>query len=113
MAPDDLRPAGCQRRRGRRFRFYGLLHEHKKRGIQLYLWLLVLGAGSLFGAGIITPTISVLSAVEGLGVAAPSPGRLVSPVTVALVTGLFSVQVKGTSKGLEGFLPRSSSSGSW
>ncbi len=78
------------------FALYGLLHEYKKRGIQLYLWLLVLGAGLLFGAGIITPAISVLSAVEGLGVAAPSLGRLVIPVTVALLTVLFAVQTKGT-----------------
>jgi KUP system potassium uptake protein len=78
------------------FALYGLLHEHKKRGIQLYLWLLVLGAGLLFGAGIITPAISVLSAVEGLDVAAPSLGRLIIPVTIALLTGLFAFQVKGT-----------------
>jgi KUP system potassium uptake protein len=78
------------------FALYGLLHEYKKQGIEFYLWLLVLGAGLLFGAGIITPAISVLSAVEGLGVAAPSLARLIIPFTVALLTGLFAIQVKGT-----------------
>jgi KUP system potassium uptake protein len=78
------------------FALYGLLHEYKHRGIALFLWSLVLGAGLLFGDGIITPAISVLSAVEGLGVATPSLGRLVIPITVVLLTVLFAVQVKGT-----------------
>jgi KUP system potassium uptake protein len=78
------------------FALYGLLHEYKQRGIALFLWSLVLGAGLLFGDGIITPAISVLSAVEGLGVATPSLGRLVIPITAVLLTALFAVQVKGT-----------------
>lgn len=78
------------------FALYGLLHEYKNRGIALLLWSLVLGAGLLFGDGIITPAISVLSAVEGLAVATPSLGRLVIPVTIALLTALFAVQVRGT-----------------
>ncbi len=79
------------------FALYGLLHDHKRRGIVIFLWLLMLGAGLLFGDGIITPAISVLAAVEGLGVAAPALGRAVIPVTVLLLTALFAVQVKGTS----------------
>jgi len=78
------------------FALYGLLHEYKNRGIALILWSLVLGAALLFGDGIITPAISVLSAVEGLGVAAPSLDRIVVPVTVLLLTLLFAVQIKGT-----------------
>ena len=78
------------------FALYGLLHEYKNRGIALLLWSLVLGAGLLFGDGIITPAISVLSAVEGLAVATPSLGRLVIPVTIALLTALFAVQIRGT-----------------
>jgi len=78
------------------FALYGLLHEYKHRGIALFLWSLALGAGLLFGDGIITPAISVLSAVEGLGVATPSLGRLVIPITAGLLTLLFAVQVKGT-----------------
>ncbi len=79
------------------FALYGLLHGHKRRGIVIFLWSLMLGAGLLFGDGIITPAISVLAAVEGLGVAAPALGRAVIPVTVLLLTALFAVQVKGTS----------------
>ena len=79
------------------FALYGLLHGHKRRGVVIFLWSLMLGAGLLFGDGIITPAISVLSAVEGLGVAEPALGRAVIPVTLLLLTALFAVQVKGTS----------------
>jgi KUP system potassium uptake protein len=79
------------------FALYGLLHRYKNRGIMIFLWSLMLGAGLLFGDGIITPAISVLAAVEGLGVAAPALGRAVIPITAILLTALFAVQIKGTS----------------
>jgi KUP system potassium uptake protein len=79
------------------FALYGLLHSYKHRGIMIFLWSLMLGAGLLFGDGIITPAISVLAAVEGLGVAAPALSGVVIPVTLLLLTLLFAVQVKGTS----------------
>jgi KUP system potassium uptake protein len=79
------------------FALYGLLHEQRKRGTKLLLWALMLGAGLLFGDGIITPSISVLSAVEGLHVATPALGNAVIPVTIGLLTGLFAIQFKGTS----------------
>jgi KUP system potassium uptake protein len=79
------------------FALYGLLHTYKNRGIMLFLWALMLGAGLLFGDGIITPAISVLSALEGLGVAAPALAQLVIPVTVLLLTILFMLQKHGTS----------------
>ncbi|MFZ0423246.1 MAG: KUP/HAK/KT family potassium transporter [Xanthobacteraceae bacterium] len=79
------------------FALYGLLHEHKKRGTTFLLWALMLGAGLLFGDGIITPSISVLSAVEGLQVATPGLGHTVIPITIGLLTGLFAIQFKGTS----------------
>ena len=78
------------------FALYGLLHDYKHRGIMIFLWSLMLGAGLLFGDGIITPAISVLAAVEGLGVATPALGGAVIPVTMLLLTALFAVQVKGT-----------------
>ncbi len=54
-------------------------------------------AGALFyGDAIITPAISVLSAVEGLGVAAPAFGHYVVPITVVVIIGLFAVQKQGT-----------------
>lgn len=79
------------------FALYGLLHGHSnRRGRKLLLWSLLLGAGLLFGDGIITPAISVLSAVEGLGVATPALGQAVVPLTIVLLTVLFALQFKGT-----------------
>jgi KUP system potassium uptake protein len=79
------------------FALYGLLHEHKKRGMRLLLWALMLGAGLLFGDGMITPAISVVSAVEGLQVATPALAEIVVPITIGLLTALFAIQFKGTS----------------
>lgn len=56
------------------------------------------GAGLLFGDGIITPAISVLSAVEGLELATPALAELVVPITVVIIVGLFWVQKSGTEK---------------
>jgi KUP system potassium uptake protein len=56
----------------------------------------VLGAGLFFGDAIITPAISVLSAVEGISIIAPNLTRYVVPVTLVLIIGLFSVQRFGT-----------------
>ena len=78
------------------FALYGLLHDKKRWGTQYLLWGLMLGAGLLFGDGMITPAISVLSAVEGLAVATPQLGSTVIPITLVLLTGLFAIQSKGT-----------------
>lgn len=78
------------------FALYGLLYQYKRRGAQALMWLLMLGAGLLFGDGFITPAISVLSAVEGLNVATPAMSHLVIPITIVLLTALFAVQFKGT-----------------
>jgi KUP system potassium uptake protein len=56
------------------------------------------GAALLYGDGMITPAISVLSAVEGLEVATPFFKPYVVPITVGLLVGLFSLQRKGTAK---------------
>jgi KUP system potassium uptake protein len=61
------------------------------------LWALMLGAGLLFGDGMITPAISVLSAVEGIQVATPALREIVIPITIGLLTALFAIQFKGTS----------------
>ena len=66
-------------------------------GARVLLWSLMLGAGLLFGDGMITPAISVLSAVEGLDVVTPAFAPYVLPITVALLTGLFAIQFKGAS----------------
>ena len=57
----------------------------------------LVGAALLFGDGMITPAISVLSAIEGLEVAAPSFGPWVVPLTVAVLAFLFAIQRRGTS----------------
>lgn len=56
----------------------------------------IFGASLFFGDGMITPAISVLSAVSGLEIAAPSVSHLVVPVSVAILVGLFVLQRKGT-----------------
>jgi|SRR5215217_1474235 len=56
----------------------------------------VVGAALFYGDGMITPAISVLSAVEGLKVAAPSLEHLVIPITLAILAALFAIQRWGT-----------------
>jgi KUP system potassium uptake protein len=56
----------------------------------------IFGASLFFGDSMITPAISVLSAVEGVKVAAPSVSGLVIPITVAIIVALFLVQRLGT-----------------
>jgi KUP system potassium uptake protein len=57
----------------------------------------IVGAGLFFGDGVITPAISILSAVEGITVISPSTGHLVIPVALAVIAVLFLVQRHGTS----------------
>ena len=54
------------------------------------------GACLFFGDGVITPAISVLSAVEGLEIAAPPLKEFVLPISVAVIVVLFAVQYRGT-----------------
>ena len=56
----------------------------------------IFGASLFYGDGMITPAISVLSAVEGLKVAAPSLEHLVVPITLVILTMLFAIQRYGT-----------------
>jgi KUP system potassium uptake protein len=56
----------------------------------------IFGASLFYGDGMITPAISVLSAVEGLEVAAPSLEHLVVPITLVILTSLFAIQRFGT-----------------
>jgi KUP system potassium uptake protein len=56
----------------------------------------VLGASLFFGDSMITPAISVLSAVEGLKVVEPSLEPLVVPITAVIIVALFAVQRRGT-----------------
>jgi KUP system potassium uptake protein len=56
------------------------------------------GVALFYGDGMITPAISVLSAVEGLEIVAPSLDSLVLPITIAVLTALFAIQRYGTHK---------------
>ncbi len=56
------------------------------------------GAALLYGDGLITPAISVLSAVEGLKVASPHLGTYIVPIALIILIGLFWVQKHGTQK---------------
>ncbi len=69
------------------------------RGQRRYLWIMVaglIGASLFYGDGVITPAISVLSAVEGLKIATPLFEPYVVPIALVLLIGLFLVQSRGT-----------------
>ncbi len=58
----------------------------------------VIGAAMFLGDSVITPAISVLSAVEGLKLATPAFEHYVVPLTVVILIGLFAVQSRGTAR---------------
>jgi KUP system potassium uptake protein len=58
----------------------------------------IFGAALLYGDGIITPAISVLSAMEGITVATPGLSHFVVPFTIVILVGLFLFQSRGTAK---------------
>ena len=58
----------------------------------------VIGASMFLGDSVITPAISVLSAVEGLKLASPAFGEFVAPLTVFILIALFAAQSRGTAK---------------
>jgi KUP system potassium uptake protein len=70
--------------------------DGRSTGIGLVAGLVIFGAALLYGDGVITPAISVLSAVEGLSVATTRLTPAVIPLTVAILIGLFAVQKRGT-----------------
>ncbi len=64
--------------------------------ITLPVMLGIVGASLLYGDGVITPAISVLSAMEGLKLAAPGFQSFILPVTLGILVGLFAIQYQGT-----------------
>ena len=69
------------------------------RDTKRYLWIMaagLVGAALFYGDGVITPAISVLSAVEGLKVATPLFEPYVIPISLVLLIGLFLIQRRGT-----------------
>lgn len=73
-------------------------HLHGRRAAAAVTVLGILGAALFFGDAVITPAISVLSAVEGLSVINPGLGLVVVPVAVAVLALLFLVQPIGTGR---------------
>src|SRR5690348_15712227 len=65
---------------------------------RIVMLMALLGAALFFGDGVITPSISVLSAVEGLEVMAPSLSNWVVPLAVLVLLFLFWLQKHGTAK---------------
>ncbi len=58
--------------------------------------LAVIGASLLYGDGVITPAISVLSAVEGLAIVSPRLSPMIVPLTCGILIALFAIQRRGT-----------------
>ncbi len=80
------------------FALLALLTRHKKKVVTILTAVLVFAAGMLLGDGVITPAISVLSAVEGLSVASPEFQHYTVAITLAVLTALFTLQRFGTDK---------------
>ena len=69
----------------------------KRPRTKVFITVLGLFAAALFfGDSMITPAISVLSAVEGLGIVSPQLSHYVIPATLVIITGLFFIQKHGT-----------------
>src|SRR5215471_15366773 len=64
----------------------------------LFIGLGLLGTAMLYGDGVITPAISVLSAVEGLQIATPAFQQYVVPLTMVILVALFAVQHRGSGR---------------
>jgi KUP system potassium uptake protein len=77
-----------------------LAHEaaRAERSRRLLVLLALCGAALFFGDSMITPAISVLSAVEGIGIATPALNQFVLPVTIAVLLALFFLQKRGTDR---------------
>jgi KUP system potassium uptake protein len=74
-----------------------VVHDKPKRA----KWIMlagILGTAMFYGDGMVTPAISVLSAVEGLDVVAPQLKPMVIPITLIILVGLFAFQKHGTAK---------------
>jgi KUP system potassium uptake protein len=79
----------------------GVKRHHRPAIVALGLF----GAALIYGDGAITPAISVLSALEGLTIAAPALGPYVVPTAVAILVALFAIQSQGTARIGQAFGP--------
>ena len=82
------------------FSLYSLVKNSKVDNTyaRFLLMLFIIASGLLLGDGIITPAISVVSAVEGLKVATSAFNAYIVPITIIILTGLFLIQSAGTHK---------------
>jgi KUP system potassium uptake protein len=75
-----------------------LVQKVTGRGMNTAFLLGVAGAALFYGDSVITPAVSVLSAVEGFGVVLPGTERFILPAAILIIVLLFSVQSRGTAK---------------
>ena len=71
---------------------------HIGRGAKRWIFLALIGTAMLYGDGVITPAISVLSAIEGLQVATPAFTPYIVPITILILIALFAIQPFGSGK---------------
>jgi KUP system potassium uptake protein len=81
---------------GGMFALLALLPDRTRKSTAFVVMAGLFGASLLYGEGIITPGISVLSAVEGLNVATDKLEHFIVPITLVILFGLFLVQRRGT-----------------
>jgi KUP system potassium uptake protein len=74
------------------------ISQSKPKALAFAAGLGILGTALLFADGMLTPSVSVLSAVEGLTVLDPGLGRIVVPATLVILVALFLFQKRGTEK---------------
>lgn len=90
---------------GGTFALMALGQSVAKRSTKVIIALGVLGTSFFFGDAVITPAMSVLSAVEGLHLAAPALEKAVLPISLVVIVGLFSMQSRGTERVAKSFGP--------
>ncbi len=90
---------------GGTFALMALGQSVAKRSAKVIVALGVLGTSFFFGDAVITPAMSVLSAVEGLHLVAPGLDKIVLPISIVVIVGLFSMQSRGTDRVAKSFGP--------
>ncbi|MFQ5938361.1 MAG: potassium transporter Kup, partial [Acidiferrobacterales bacterium] len=83
---------------GGTFALMALAQSVAKRSSPVIMGLGIAGASFFYGDAVITPAISVVSAVEGLSLVSPAFEDLVLPLTIVILIGLFAAQSRGTAK---------------
>ena len=90
---------------GGTFALMALGQSVAKRSANVLIALGVIGTSFFFGDAVITPAMSVLSAVEGLHLVAPTLERMVLPIALVIIVGLFAMQSRGTERVAKYFGP--------